>query len=91
MADAARPSSPVREALKHLTGQSLIYGLGQVSGRAVNLLLVPVLTRWLTPQAYGVSDLVRAYSQIKERGVRLELLVGRLQLPRHLLPDLSGH
>jgi O-antigen/teichoic acid export membrane protein len=55
--------SPVREALKHLTGESLIYGLGQVSGRAVNLLLVPVLTRVLTPQAYGVSDLVLAYSQ----------------------------
>ncbi|MEK7330145.1 MAG: oligosaccharide flippase family protein [Candidatus Eisenbacteria bacterium] len=62
---AAAPalSSPVREALKHLTGESLIYGLGQVSGRAVNLLLVPVLTRLLTPQAYGVSDLVLAYSQ----------------------------
>jgi O-antigen/teichoic acid export membrane protein len=69
MPDAAlRPpvragASPVREALKHLTGESLIYGLGQVSGRAVNLLLVPVLTRLLTPQAYGVSDLVLAYSQ----------------------------
>src|SRR5438046_3978155 len=57
------PRSPVREALAHLTGESLIYGLGQVSGRAVNLLLVPVLTRWLTPQAYGVSDLVLAYAQ----------------------------
>jgi O-antigen/teichoic acid export membrane protein len=57
------PRSPVREALKHLTGESLIYGLGQVSGRAVNLLLVPVLTRALAPEAYGVSDLVLAYSQ----------------------------
>lgn len=59
----AAPASPVREALKHLTGESLIYGLGQVSGRAVNLLLVPVLTRALAPEAYGVSDLVLAYSQ----------------------------
>ncbi|MBI1797145.1 MAG: oligosaccharide flippase family protein, partial [Candidatus Eisenbacteria bacterium] len=63
MADATAPRSPVREALAHLTGDSLIYGLGQVSGRAVNLLLVPVLTRVLTPQAYGVSDLVLAYAQ----------------------------
>ena len=60
---AAAPRSPVREALQRLTGESLIYGLGQMSGRAVNLLLVPVLTRWLVPQAYGVSDLVLAYSQ----------------------------
>ena len=62
MADTAT-RSPVREALRHLTGESLIYGIGQVSGRAVNLLLVPVLTRALTPQAYGVADLVLAYSQ----------------------------
>ena len=55
--------SPVREALQHLTGESLIYGLGQVGGRAVNLLLVPVLTRSLTREAYGVSDLVMAYAQ----------------------------
>ncbi len=59
----AKPASPIREALRHLTGESLIYGLGQVGGRAVNLLLVPVLTRVLAPEAYGVSDLVLAYAQ----------------------------
>jgi O-antigen/teichoic acid export membrane protein len=53
----------VREALKHLTGESLVYGLGQVSGRAVQLLLVPVLTRALARDVYGVADLVLAYSQ----------------------------
>ena len=64
MADAPGTTrSPVREALQHLTGESLIYGLGQVSGRAVNLLLVPILTRALTREAYGVSDLVLAYAQ----------------------------
>lgn len=63
-APAAAPRSPVREALTRLGGESMIYGLGQVSGRAVNLLLVPILTRWLTPEAYGVSDLVLAYAQM---------------------------
>jgi O-antigen/teichoic acid export membrane protein len=53
----------MREALRHLTGESLVYGLGQVSGRAVQLLLVPVLTRLLTREVYGVGDLVLAYSQ----------------------------
>ncbi|HTM57222.1 MAG TPA: oligosaccharide flippase family protein [Candidatus Udaeobacter sp.] len=53
----------MREALKKLSGESLIYGFGQVSGRAVQLLLVPVLTRALTRGAYGVSELVVAYSQ----------------------------
>jgi O-antigen/teichoic acid export membrane protein len=53
----------VREALKRLTGESVVYGLGQVSGRAVSLLLVPLLTRILTPGEFGVGELVIAYSQ----------------------------
>jgi len=55
--------TPMREALKQLSGESLIYGLGQVSGRAVQLLLVPVLTRVLARGEYGVSDLIFAYLQ----------------------------
>ena len=43
----------MREALKRLTGESLVYGLGQVSGRAVQLLLVPILTRILAPGLSG--------------------------------------
>ena len=53
----------MRDALKRLTAESLIYGLGQVSGRAVQLLLVPILTRTLTRDVYGVADLVMAYAQ----------------------------
>jgi O-antigen/teichoic acid export membrane protein len=53
----------MREALKKLSSESLVYGLGQVSGRAVQVLLVPVLTRVLARGEYGVSDLVLAYLQ----------------------------
>jgi len=53
----------MREALKKLTAESLVYGLGQVSGRAVQLLMVPILTRVLTRDVYGVGDLVLAYAQ----------------------------
>lgn len=52
----------VRDSLRRLSGDSLVYGLGQVGGKVVNLLLVPVLTRVLVPQQYGVADLVTAYS-----------------------------
>ncbi len=55
--------SSMRAALRQLSSESLIYGLGQVSGRAVQLLLVPVLTRVLAQAEYGVSDLVFAYLQ----------------------------
>src|SRR5262249_37687865 len=51
------------EALKKLRGESLVYGVGQAGGRAVQLLLVPVLTRLLDPGAFGVAELVIAYSQ----------------------------
>jgi O-antigen/teichoic acid export membrane protein len=53
----------MRDALKKLTGESLVYGLGQAGGRAVQLLLVPVLTRLLDPGAFGVVELVIAYLQ----------------------------
>jgi O-antigen/teichoic acid export membrane protein len=53
----------VRDQLKRLTAESVVYGLGQVGGRAVQLLLVPILTRALAPGAFGVSELVFAYAQ----------------------------
>lgn len=53
----------MHDALKKLTGESLVYGIGQAGGRAVQLLLVPVLTRLLDPGAFGVAELVIAYSQ----------------------------
>lgn len=52
----------LRASLRRLSGESLVYGVGQVSGRAVNLLLVPVLTRVLLKQQFGVAELVTGYS-----------------------------
>jgi O-antigen/teichoic acid export membrane protein len=53
----------VRDALRRLRSDALIYGFGQALGRGVQFLLVPILTRLLAPSIYGVSDLVLAYSQ----------------------------
>ncbi len=53
----------MREALKKLMSESVVYGLGQALGRAAQLALVPILTRVLSPGAYGISDLLLAYSQ----------------------------
>src|SRR5690242_14677737 len=52
----------LRASLQKLSGESLVYGFGQVSGRAVSLLLVPILTRVLLRQQFGVSELVTGYS-----------------------------
>jgi O-antigen/teichoic acid export membrane protein len=51
----------VRDALKRLTTDSAVYGFGQALGRAVQLLLVPVLTRLLVPAEFGVAELVTGY------------------------------
>ena len=53
----------LRDQVKRLSRESLIYGGGQAMAKAVNLLLVPVLTRVLLPQQFGVNELVVAYSQ----------------------------
>ena len=53
----------MRDTLRRLRSDALIYGFGQALGRGVQFLLVPILTRLLTPDVYGVSDLVLAYSQ----------------------------
>ena len=53
----------MREHLKKLGAESFVYGIGQVGGRAVQLLLVPILTRALAPAAFGISELVVGYSQ----------------------------
>src|SRR5258705_111207 len=66
----------MREHLKRLTGESAIYGVGQVSGRAVQLILVPVLTRALTPGAYGISELVFAYLQTAVLALVMRQLTG---------------
>lgn len=54
----------MRDALRKLNADVLVYGFGQALGRGVQFLLVPILTRILAPDVYGVSDLVFAYSQL---------------------------
>jgi O-antigen/teichoic acid export membrane protein len=48
----------VREQLRKLTGESVVYGLGTAAGRGLQMLLVPVFTRVFAPEAYGVIDLL---------------------------------
>ncbi|MGH7726741.1 MAG: oligosaccharide flippase family protein [Candidatus Eiseniibacteriota bacterium] len=54
----------IRESLKRLTRESLIYGLGQTIGRGLQMILVPVFTRVFTPAEYGVVDLMTLVSSI---------------------------
>ena len=47
--------------LKKLAGQTVVYGLSSVIGRLLNYLLVPLYTRFFTPEDYGVVTELYAY------------------------------
>jgi len=44
----------LRTDLKNLGGKSIIYGLGSVLLRSLNLLVLPLYTHYLTPEDYGI-------------------------------------
>ena len=47
--------------IKKLAEQTAIYGLSSVVGRLLNYLLVPLYTRYFSPEAYGVVTELYAY------------------------------
>ena len=48
--------------LKKLAGQTVLYGLSSMIGRAINFLLVPVYTKLLLPPEYGIVTELYAYA-----------------------------
>jgi O-antigen/teichoic acid export membrane protein len=58
------PTFPVDDSLvaptgfARLTGDSFVYALGSVAGKAISLLMVPLVTRLLPPIEYGRLDLL---------------------------------
>ena len=47
--------------LKQLAGQTVIYGMSTILARIINFLFVPIYTRLLTPESYGVVTEFMAY------------------------------
>ena len=47
--------------LKQLAGQTVIYGLSTILARIINFLFVPIYTRLLSPESYGVVTEFMAY------------------------------
>jgi O-antigen/teichoic acid export membrane protein len=52
------------DKIKTLLGHTLIYGFGNSGSRFVGFLLLPLYTRYLTPEDYGVLSLVAMLGQI---------------------------
>jgi O-antigen/teichoic acid export membrane protein len=48
--------------LKKLAGQTALYGLSSMIGRAINFLLVPIYTALLLPDEYGIVTELYAYA-----------------------------
>ena len=47
--------------LKQLAGQTVLYGLSTILARIINFLFVPIYTRLLSPESYGVVTEFMAY------------------------------
>jgi len=50
--------------IKRLSHQSVVYGLGGVLNQFVGFLLIPIYSRYLTPEQYGITQLLTITSAI---------------------------
>ena len=62
--------------LKQLAGQTVIYGLSTILARIINFLFVPIYTRLLTPDSYGVVTEFMAYIAVLQVVLVLGLETG---------------
>jgi O-antigen/teichoic acid export membrane protein len=63
--DAAPPLAPdLREVLKRITGDAMIYGLGTIIARAISFFLLPLYTRMLAPAEYAQVDVLLTFNSI---------------------------
>ena len=62
--------------LKQLAGQTVIYGLSTILARIINFLFVPIYTRLLTPENYGVVTEFMAYIAVLQIVLVLGLETG---------------
>ncbi len=62
--------------LKQLAGQTIIYGLSTILARIINFLFVPIYTRLLSPESYGVVTEFMAYIAVLQVVLVLGLETG---------------
>ena len=62
--------------LKQLAGQTMIYGLSTILARIINFLFVPIYTRVLSPENYGVVTEFMAYIAVLQVVLVLGLETG---------------
>ena len=62
--------------IKQLAGQTMIYGLSTILARIINFLFVPIYTRLLTPESYGVVTEFMAYIAVLQVVLVLGLETG---------------
>lgn len=53
--------------LKKLSTDTLVYGVGNIASRFINLLLLPFYTRYLTPEDYGVLAILGTISLVGQQ------------------------
>jgi O-antigen/teichoic acid export membrane protein len=75
MADEEKPSSgSFLSRLLGLLQDAAVYGIGGALGRLVNFLLLPLYTRFLTPEDYGVMAMLMVVGVVFEPLARMGML-----------------
>lgn len=59
-----KPAAPKRLQLSALYGQFFVYLLGNIGTRAVGFIMMPLYTRYLSPEEYGVIELIELSMQV---------------------------
>ncbi len=71
---------PVHRGFVALTRHSIVFALGAIAGKAVGLVMLPVLTRILGPAQYGSLDVLMSLGSAATATLLLGLDVGALRL-----------
>jgi O-antigen/teichoic acid export membrane protein len=58
ISDASRRGTSIRQHLTTAFRHTIVYGFGQVFGKAISFLLIPFYTHYLSPADYGVLELL---------------------------------
>ena len=71
---------PITSDFAGLTRDSMVFALGAVTGKAVGLVMLPILTRTLSPEQYGSADVLMSLGTAATATLLLGLDVAALRL-----------
>ncbi len=77
-----------------LAGHSVVYGIGSVASKVIAIVLLPIITAYLTPRSYGISEVVMTLvlftSALVKLGLQNAMMRFSYDAPEHERDDVAG-